>query len=320
MRIQDFGKMKIFESWFLITEMGKNGQRSRRICFTLFDDAIKDFDMLRACFPEGVVEFIIGQQERCPNTQRIHWQVYVRFASPRAFAAIKNWVPTAHLEACKGSEADNIRYCSKEESRVAGPWEFGERSIAGKRKDLDVVREMVKEGKRIREISDVVSSYQALRFAESYINLQPVFSRVPPLVYWIHGSTGSGKTRWAYDRAHDCRVEVCRIESSERSIYFDPYVDEMYVLFDDFRPSRMCFSQLLAITDRYPIRVRVLYGTRQWLPQVIVFTCPYSIEECFKYRCEEDLTQLKRRVTYEILFGDAVKRQVSACASHYISI
>lgn len=294
--------------------------RARAWCFTI-NNIADDFT------PEGLhhaleavkCRYLVFQKELSPTTKKEHIQGYVSFSGVVRFNAIQKVLPGAHLEVAKGSALQNKAYCTKEDSRLFGPWEFGDAPQPGKRKDIDVVREMVRAGKKMREIAEVVSSYQGLKFASEYIKYQPVPDREPPLVYWLHGSTGSGKTRWAYERAKDCGVELCRIDSTEKSVFFDPYVDQCYVLFDDYRPQRMPFSQLLSVTDRYPMRVRVLYGTVLWVPEIIVFTCPYSIEECFKYRCEEDLTQLKRRVSFEMLFGDRVKRSQAAQASCFVN-
>lgn len=286
-------------------------QKVRRFCWTLHDEQVKFPDVI-AGIPAERLSFFVGQRERCPNTGKIHWQAYCRLSQPISFTTIKTWLPRAHIENAKGNEAQNIAYCTKEDSRVSGPYEQGDRSQQGKRKDIDTVREMVKAGKRMREIADVVSSYQGLRFAAEFIKFQPPPRRVPPIIYWVHGSTGSGKTRWAFERAADLRLEVCRILGTKQSVFFDPYIDQMFVLFDDFRPTRMPFDMLLCLTDRYPTKVRIMYGFSDWIPEVIVFTCPYTIEECFRSRCDEDIGQLTRRVEEsggrQIQFGSIVKR------------
>lgn len=281
----------------------------RRVSFTYFKDDLPSWEELKSKFPH---DFIIGQIEKCPTSGRNHWQGYVRLAKQFRINGLKKLLPGAHFENAKGTEAQNITYCSKEDTRVSGPYESGDRQKAGKRKDLDTVREMVKAGKRLRDIAEVVKSYQGLKFAESYIKLQAAPEREPPLVYWLHGETGAGKTRWVHERARDIKTNLCRIDSTAKSVYFDPYVDEDMVLFDDYRPQRMPFSQLLAVTDRYPMRVNVKYGTAQWVPSIICFTCPYDIEECFRARCDEDVGQFLRRVNEsggrQIQFGSKVLR------------
>ncbi len=212
----------------------------------------------------------------------------------------------------------------RKNQELAGPYERGTRSNPGKRRDTDVAREMVTDGKRLREIIQVVSSYQALRFATELIKFQPPPKRVPPIIFWLSGSTRTGKTRWAHDRALELRLEVCSIMGIDKSIYFDPYTDQMFVLFDDFRPTRMPFNMLLNLTDRYPTKVRVMYGFTDWLPEVIVFTCPYTIDECFKARCDEDIGQFTARIEEsggrQIEFGSKVYRHDYSVAPGFQSI
>lgn len=81
----------------------------------------------------GVVCYYIFQLEKAPSTGQLHYQGYLRMSSPKAMARVKAlfapWQP--HLEKCNGAEEKNIAYCSKEESRVAGPWTSGEVADAG---------------------------------------------------------------------------------------------------------------------------------------------------------------------------------------------
>lgn len=268
--------------------------------------------------PEAVFEafknrgavFTIFQVERAPSTGRIHMQGYSRFGGPVRLSTLRLCCE-GHFEIARGGEASNITYCSKDESRVAGPWESGERSRQGKRKDIDDVRDMVKRGKTYHDVLECVQSNQALMFAKEYIRHLPLpLEKTPPVVYWLHGATGTGKSQWVIDRLKDLQpIRHSRDLCVSKSCNLDPYENEEFAWFDDFRADRMPFNLLLQITDRYPMKVRVLYGYVEWKPEVIVFTCQYSIRECFKRRCDEDLGQLYRRIREsggaEILFGDA---------------
>lgn len=66
-----------------------------------------------------------------------------------------------HVELAKGDEASNVAYCSKQETRVLGPFSFGEAAAPGKRSDLAAVRELVKSGKGMRDVLNEATSYQA---------------------------------------------------------------------------------------------------------------------------------------------------------------
>lgn len=277
-----------------------------RFAFTLFitDDVNTSKDDLEDGLQHLGAKYFIFQKERCPDTGKEHWQGYCRLARSKRFNVVKNEFPTIHLEKCRGTEEQNVEYCSKENSRVEGPFEWGERTMRGKRKDIDTVREMVRAGKRLREIADEVSSYQALRFAQNYITLQPVRQREAPLVYWLHGSTGSGKTRWCWDRVHSMKVDCwCSHDTLQ---WFDGYQGQPVVIIDDFRGSSAKFSFLLKLLDRYPLKVPVKGSYVDWVPEVIMVTSPYKPEDVYRNKSDEDISQLTRRISTVMLFGQEV--------------
>lgn len=289
--------------------------RVRRCCFTLF---IEDGNPSQEDLSNGLnglgAEYFIFQKERCPTTGKDHWQGYVRFKGRVRFNAIKAVWRSIHLETCKGSEQQNVEYCSKSASRVEGPFEDGVRAHPGKRNDLDLVRDLVASGASMRQICENpdVSSYQSLRSAELMLKYKRPKAVENRTVFWFHGSTGSGKTRWVHDHEEDLWC------NSIDSKWYDSYCGESAALIDDYRPSQIPFSIMLKLLDRYPLRVPFKGGFVSWDPERIYITCPYSIEECFKARSDEDVEQLKRRVFEERLFGNVVKRkEYSAVASNF---
>ena len=105
------------------------------------------------------VVYYIFQLEKAPTTGRLHYQWYLRFASnvslsrvAKIFNSVCGGVSGVHCEIAKGTEEECVRYCSKEDTRVGGPWEFGERARAGKRNDLSRVREILESGGGMREV------------------------------------------------------------------------------------------------------------------------------------------------------------------------
>lgn len=290
--------------------------RLRRFTVTYHEPELT-FEEFIAKIPAGKLAFFVGQRERCPDTGRIHWQAYIRLSQQSSFTAVKAWLPGAHIEDAKGNEDQNIAYCSKEDTRVSGPYEQGVRAKPGKRKDIDTVRDMVKAGKRICDIADTVSSYQALRFAEKYITLQPVPDREAPLVYWFHGSTGGGKTRAAWARARECRADVwCSHDTLQ---WFDGYTGQAYVIIDDFRGSSCKFSFLLKLLDRYPLMVPIKGGYVRWLPEVIVITSPLKPKYVYN-KSSEDIQQLTRRIHHVEQFGSKVAAPNRAVAPGFVSV
>ena len=55
-----------------------------------------------------------------------HVQGYVAFKCNKRLSILKKVHPTAHWERRKGTHNDARAYCSKEDTRVAGPWEIGD--------------------------------------------------------------------------------------------------------------------------------------------------------------------------------------------------
>ena len=96
----------------------------------------------------------------------MHLQGYIEFASRRTIAQAKLYpgLERAHLERRRGSKAQAIDYCSKDDTRIDGPWIFGfVGNTAGKRSDLRVFVSAVADGLSrddlIDEFPDILAKY-----------------------------------------------------------------------------------------------------------------------------------------------------------------
>lgn len=79
----------------------------------------------------GKCRYIICQLEKAPETGALHMQAYVVFNNALAMKGVKTiFGERAHVEIARGTAKQNIDYCSKTDSRVAGPWEHGKFYIA----------------------------------------------------------------------------------------------------------------------------------------------------------------------------------------------
>ena len=83
----------------------------------------KEFDKMLEVL-KGLVLFFIGQIEKCPTTNREHLQIFLNYAKPVRHSAIQKILKGAHCEIAKFTEK-SIEYCSKEETRVRGPYHHG---------------------------------------------------------------------------------------------------------------------------------------------------------------------------------------------------
>lgn len=233
---------------------------------------------------------IIGKEVGAEGTP--HLQVYLYWDNPRRFSAVKKLLPTAHLEVARGTAEHNRTYCSKGEDVLC---ELGNIPKPGKRKDLEVVRDLVKSGHKMGDIIEVATGYQSLKGAElmlKYIEPNRDAGSAPPTVLWFWGPTGCGKSRLAFESYPNAWVASTNLD------WFDGYDGHDEVILDDFRADWCKFSWLLRVLDRYPLRVPVKGGFRAWVPKVIVVTAPVPPRLAYRGKSsDEDVQQLCRRIT-----------------------
>lgn len=105
--------------------------------------------------------------------------------------------------------------------------------------------------------------------------------------YWLCGSAGTGKTRWAYDNNPNLYVKNI-------NKWWDGYNLEDTVLLDDWDPRHEMLTQHLKIwADRYVFRGETKGSSMLCRPKRIIVTSNFTIEECFSK--PEDVEAIKRR-------------------------
>lgn len=254
--------------------------------------------------------YMIFQEETCPDTDRKHLQGYMFMSNGRRLAQMKKMCPTSHFEPAKGTPLDNKRYCSKSDRGGSGlPTELGDLPIKGKRKDIDVVADMVIKGD---SIADVAAAYPS-----TFIRMHRGIERLAALyvprrdwvteVWWFYGATGTGKTREAF------AIAGPGLYSKPGSTpFWEGYTGQSDVLLDDFRPNQMDFAELLKVTDRYPHIVNIKGSSCNLAARRIFITSPLRPEEIFVNHSTgaqyEAIDQLLRRITPERIrqFGSPV--------------
>lgn len=105
--------------------LSKQVQQGKRLCLTWHlppggSDPQPLLDMLKDCCHRKDCEWIC-QLEKCPKTGQLHLQGYIEATQRLRWTELK--LPKEiHWEFAKGNRLKNIEYCSKEESRVSGPY------------------------------------------------------------------------------------------------------------------------------------------------------------------------------------------------------
>lgn len=245
----------------------------------------------------GIARGLIFGREHGSINGTPHLQAFVRWTQPRSFRWVVRTLtgpePHAppHVEPTRDVRA-YIEYCKKEGDYVV----YGDvQSQRGKRTDLIEACESLLEHKDLNVFKE--------EYAHLYVKFHRGFEKLvlhpprdiwsPPTVIWIYGPTGTGKTRWFWEKYGHEPVWP----ANDTLKWFDGYSGQDVVLFDDFRGHWCTFSFLLRVLDGYRLQVPVKGGFVWWTPKTIVVTSCYSPEDVYKDKTDESLKQLTRRIT-----------------------
>ena len=264
--------------------------KSRAYCFTLNNPTEEDLISYHTSLQiwneiYHVIGLEIGEQSQTP-----HLQGYVYFKNPISFSSMKKKLLTAHIESAKASPADNLRYCAKENYAKV----YGDIPNQGKRTDIELIKEMVKCGQTVLDVIEIATSYQSIKTAEVLLKYLEKARDFKPYVVWCHGPTGSGKTKYSMDQCINPYITM-------NNRWWDGYDAHAYVIIDDLRSDSYRFDYLLRLLDRYPMKIEIKGGTRQFLARHIYITCPQHPEALFG-DLNENLNQLYRRIDEIIEF------------------
>jgi len=216
-----------------------------------------------------------------------HLQGCVIFKMSTRLAALKKILPKAHWEVTKSTTA-SINYCMKDKN-----YKIRDNRVQGKRSDLIACVESLKTGgikALINEHPETYIKYHSGLEKLNFRYVKPRDPKVPPIVTWLFGKTGTGKTKQVVDLEPDLWI------SGRDLKFWDGYENQEAILIDDFRKDFCTFHELLRILDRYPLNVNVKGGFRCFNSKRIYITSCFPPSRVYDTR--EDVKQLIRRLTF----------------------
>lgn len=216
----------------------------------------------------------------------------------REWASCKRIVgDTAHIERARGTDSENREYCIKD----GNYWEFGVPSNQGRRTDLEEVVETIK---RSTNFGQVIEAHPR-EYIRYHRGMEKLFEWVAKeierdfktevVVYW--GDTGSGKSRAARDL---CGERGGSIYYKPRGDWWDGYIGQPNVIVDDYY-GWLKYDEILRLTDRYPHRVPIKGGYRNFVAKLMVFTSNASISNWYRgdwYGSDQQRAILRRVDAY----------------------
>lgn len=215
---------------------------ARRWCFTLnytIDNApgLLTYDSVK-------MGYLIYSEE-IGDAGNVHFQGYVEFRVKKRLTALKKMseFDGAHWEVAKGTAAENREYCSKSDTHLCGPYEWGEPKRDGVAKPYDEMMKAVRENtftigayaeQYVRHhagVDKVLNYFRKLRVMEAMdlkIDLRPWQEKICRLleekpdgraIHWFYDTIGNtGKTTFALWLAKNknaqyfdttCKADVC---------------------------------------------------------------------------------------------------------------
>lgn len=220
--------------------------QAKRWCFTLNNP--ESDRLFGGELPPGA-RYLVYQLEKGATP---HFQGYIAFSRNKRFGAVKAMFPNGvHLEQARGTEGDNTSYCSKAETRMAGPFILGETVEQGSRTDLSAIAEEVKKSGSLEGVPPLA----LLRYSRGLCFLQSM--QQPPRRKQIHivtiiAPSNVGKTTGIFDRIPDAFRPVY----GNNGIWWNGYQGQSTIFFDEFEGSgQVTIARLLQMLDPFPYQL-----------------------------------------------------------------
>lgn len=134
------------------------------------------------------IKYVVCQKEACPTTGTLHYQGYLFLDGHNGLGEIslRRRLPflgdrrATRLVPSKGTAQQNKVYCTKPESRLAGPWEFGEIPSVGGDRSKNTLEEAIAALTEAGYDLQVLARSQPILFAKFHRQLEALAARVQP--------------------------------------------------------------------------------------------------------------------------------------------
>jgi len=239
--------------------------RSRDWCFTINNPSDQEWTIVRSMDCKYICYAPEIGKEGTP-----HIQGYVMFKGPKRLSEVKKILTRAHLEPRRGNHDQAVQYIKgphKEKPINADFEERGDPPTQGKRNDLRKLYDEVRKG---RSRDDILDDTELIEVRAKYpryerelredvanrVARQMQESGIVPNVTVLWGPTGTGKTRYVFDR-HPIKDVSKHV--SRKPMWWDGYDGQPVILLDEF-DGQLDFRELLQLLDRYTYHMPIKGG------------------------------------------------------------
>lgn len=237
-------------------------------------------------------QYVVWQLEEGDNGTP-HYQGYVEWTKPKRLSAVRKINSRAHWEIRRGTQEQAIGYAKKPETRVMGPWEYGDKGKGqGARSDLDSIGREIIEGVALNVIAKQNPGL-FMQYGRGMRDLAMVtqgkYNHDDVRGVWYWGGPGTGKSRKAREEYPEAYLKA-------QNKWFDGYAGEKEIILDDLdKLGGDKLGHYLKIwADRYACTAEVKGSTVNLQHRVIVITSNYHPDTMWPDD-EEMLLAIKRR-------------------------
>lgn len=245
---------------------------SKRYCFTWNNYDEETIKTLEEFAKTRCLYLIYGKEVGESGTP--HLQGFCTFKSNQRIVALKKSLGAApHFEAAKGTSLQAANYCKKDGDFI----EFGEAPTPGKRSDLSLLADAVRNGSSLSVVAEIdpatyIRNYRGLANYQALQQKDYTHDKVRGI--WYYGPPGTGKS-------HDARGLSDSLYIKSQNKWFDGYAGETHILLDDL--DNNCLGHHLKIwADKYACSGEIKGGTVKLCHTTLIVTSNYSIDELWK--------------------------------------
>lgn len=233
---------------------------------------------------------LIFQLEKGKKHGYMHYQAFVRFETPRRFSTIRKRFTTRGLipnycEPRQYSIQSCVTYCSKEDTRVEGPWQVGSfETTPTKQATYQECIEALDTGSTIQDLltddkTKAVASQKlpALKAIESAKMLEMAQQEREVEAFYLWGPPRTGKTYSVTHLRHD--PTECYLYNSNDAHPWDSYTGQSILVLDEFQ-SQPEFHSLCTWLEGYPCQLPARYSSKWALWSEVWIISNASLEDC----------------------------------------